>query len=198
MSALAAIPLRKPPQSAPDQRSSPCAKGMLTELIGAAGRTTLAQSLMADATRQGEICALIDASNAWNPEAAAAQGADLSRILWVRCHGDLNKAMQATDLILRAGGFGVVWLDLDGIAARALNRIPASHWYRFRRGVENTETALLVLARQSCAGASAHRKLLCEATAATWNGKLLDDVQFRIQPQKDFGARPMEFSAQAG
>lgn len=198
MSAAAAIPLRKPPQLAPERTQNPCERGLLTELTGSAGRTTLAQSVMAAATRQGEICALVDAANAWNPEAALAQGADLSRILWVRCQGDLNKAMQATDLILRAGGFGVVWLDLDGIAARALSRIPVAHWYRFRRAVENTETALLVLARQSCAGASAHRKLLCEATAASWNGKLLDDVQFRVQPQKDYGARPIEFSAQAG
>ena len=198
MSAAAAIPLRKPPQSAPDQRHHACERGLLTELIGAAGRTTLAQAQISAATRNGEICAVIDATSAWNPEVAAAQGADLDRILWVRCRGDLSKAMQATDLVLRAGGFGVVWLDLDGIDARALSCIPVSHWYRFRRAVEETETALLVLARQSCAGASAHRKLLCEATSTSWNGKLLEDVHFRIQPQKDFGARPIEFSAQAG
>ena len=194
MSAAAlAIPLRKPPQSAQtDQR--PLERGLVTELIGTAGRTTLAQSELARSTRRGEICALIDTSNAWNPEAAVAQGADLARVLWIRCGGDVQKAMQATDLVLRAGGFSLVWLDVEGVPARALSRIPTSHWYRFRKAVENTETALLVLARQSCAGATAHRKLLCEAGEIRWDGRLLREMRIRVEPQKDYGAPAMEVS----
>lgn len=186
--ALAAIPLRKPPQPAPPANPGTIERGLITELIGTAGRTTLAHAAIAQATRHGEICALIDTTNAWNPEAAAALGADLQRILWVRCHHNVPKAMQATDLVLRAGGFGLVWLDLVAIAPRALSRIPTSHWYRFRRAVENSETALLILGQQSCAGASAHRKLLCEAGEIHWTGRLLDEVRIRMQPQKDYGA----------
>jgi hypothetical protein len=186
------ISLRKPPQSVAPAEPRTIERGLITELVGNAGRTTLAQAEVAQATRNGEICALIDATNAWNPEVAAAQGADLSRILWVRCAGNVTKAMQATDLVLRAGGFGLVWLDLEGVTARSLDRIPTSHWYRFRRAVEHTETALLVLARQSCAGASAHRKLLCEAGEIRWSGRLLEQVRIRMQPQKDYGAAARE------
>jgi RecA/RadA recombinase len=189
--AALAIPLRKPPQSA-SRENKPIERGQITELIGQAGRSTMAHTEIAQATRQGQICALIDASNAWNPAAAAAQGADLSRILWVRCGGHLQKAMQATDLVLRAGGFGVIWLDLGGVSAQALSRVPLSHWYRFRRSVENTDTALLVLARQTCTGATAHRKLLCEQGDTRWNGRLLEEMRIRVQPQKDFGAAAME------
>jgi hypothetical protein len=193
--AALAFPLRKPPHletQSVGTAQQPVQRGLVTELLGTAGRTTLAQAEVAKATRRGEICALIDAANAWNPEVAAGQGADLQRILWVRCGGDVQKAMQATDLVLRAGGFGLVWLDLEGIPAQALNRIPTSHWYRFRRAVENTETALLVLARQSCAGASAHRKLLCEVGEARWEGRLLEEMRIRVQPQKDYGAPAVE------
>ena len=62
-------------------------RGALTEIFGPAssGRTSLLLSALAQATRRQEVCALVDASDAFHPEFAAAAGADLSRLLWVRC-----------------------------------------------------------------------------------------------------------------
>jgi recombination protein RecA len=61
--------------------------GAVTEISGTecSGRSTLAFSFLAQRTREGKVCAWIDVSNAFNPEAAAASKIDLARLLWVRC-----------------------------------------------------------------------------------------------------------------
>jgi hypothetical protein len=46
---------------------------------------------LAAATRRGEYCAVVDASDALDPQSAAAAGVDLERLLWVRCGDDLPK-----------------------------------------------------------------------------------------------------------
>src|SRR5579864_514533 len=62
-------------------------RGCLTEIYGPAssGRTTVLLAALAAATRRGEFCALIDASDALDPHSAAAARIDLDRLLWVRC-----------------------------------------------------------------------------------------------------------------
>src|SRR5208282_990130 len=40
---------------------------------------------LARATERGEVCALVDASDAFDPASAAAAGTEMSRLLWVRC-----------------------------------------------------------------------------------------------------------------
>jgi recombination protein RecA len=67
-------------------------RGCLTEICGpvSSGRTTLLLSAVAAATRRGEFCALVDASDTLDPQSAAAAGIELERFLWVRCgeHSD--------------------------------------------------------------------------------------------------------------
>jgi hypothetical protein len=62
-------------------------RGCLTEICGPAssGRTTLLLAALAAATRRGEFCVVVDASDALDPHSAAAAGVDLDRLLWVRC-----------------------------------------------------------------------------------------------------------------
>ena len=62
-------------------------RGCLTEICGPAssGRATLLLSALAAATRRGEFCVVVDASDALDPHSAAAAGVDLYRLLWVRC-----------------------------------------------------------------------------------------------------------------
>jgi RecA/RadA recombinase len=65
-------------------------RGCLTEVCGPAssGRTTLLLAALAAATRRGEFCVVVDASDALDPQSAAAAGVDLERLLWVRCGED--------------------------------------------------------------------------------------------------------------
>jgi hypothetical protein len=84
-------------------------RGCLTEICGPAssGRTTLLLAALAAATRRGEFCAVVDASDVLDPHSAQAAGVDLDRLLWVRC-GDEPKpkshAQQKGCPISRASG----------------------------------------------------------------------------------------------
>src|ERR1700743_3558446 len=61
--------------------------GAITELVGTScsGRTTAALHLLSRFTAEGNVCAWVDVSDAFNPLSAAANGMDLQRLLWVRC-----------------------------------------------------------------------------------------------------------------
>jgi len=73
--------------SALDTLTGGLPRGCLTEICGPAssGRTTVLLAAVAAATRRGEFCAVVDASDALDPQSAAAAGVELERLLWVRC-----------------------------------------------------------------------------------------------------------------
>ena len=136
-------------------------RGCLTEICGPAssGRTTLLLAALAAATRRGEFCAVVDASDALDPQSAAAAGVELDRLLWVRCWENSHKAehnleqlLRVADLLLESGGFGLIALDLGDLPPQTARRIPLTTWFRFRRAVEHTLTVLLAVERQSIAG----------------------------------------------
>ena len=136
-------------------------RGCLTEICGSAssGRSTLLLAALAEATRRGEFCAFVDASDALDPQSVAAAGIELDQLLWVRCGGNsqqveprLEQLMRVADLLLEGGGFGMIALDLGDIPPQNARRIPLATWFRFRRAVEYTPTVLLTIERQSIAG----------------------------------------------
>jgi hypothetical protein len=143
-------------------------RGALTEVFGAAstGRTSFMLSAMAHATEHQEICALVDTSNSFDPESASQAEINFERLLWIRCTNNLEHAFKSTDLLLQAGGFGLVILDLGDVAAKDAKRIISSWWYRFRRTVENTPTALVVITQDSCVRSCA--TLALELKQETW------------------------------
>ena len=78
-------------------------RGCLTEICGPAssGRSTVLLAALAAATHRGEFCALVDASDALDPQSAAAASVELDRLLWVRCGEDPPRRHPSTSL--RAG-----------------------------------------------------------------------------------------------
>jgi recombination protein RecA len=62
-------------------------RGSLVELCGSAssGRTSLAFSLLAEATDRQQACAFVDVGDSLNPLSLAAAGVELPRLLWIRC-----------------------------------------------------------------------------------------------------------------
>jgi len=136
-------------------------RGCLTEICGPAssGRSTLMLSALSAATRRGEYCAVVDASDSLDPQSIAAVGIELDRLLWVRCGENspqaehrLEQLLRTTDLLLESGGFGIIALDLGDLPPQTARRIPLATWFRFRRAVEPTPTVLLAVERQSIAG----------------------------------------------
>ncbi len=127
-------------------------RGAISEIFGPAssGRTSLMLSMLAYATTHEETCAVVDTNDVFAPAAATAAGVDLDRLLWVRCAGNLEHAFKATDLLLHAGGFGLVILDLGDVAGKDARRIITSWWYRFRRTVEDKPTVIMVISEEAC------------------------------------------------
>ena len=114
-------------------------RGALTEIFGPAcsGRTSLLFSALGARTTRAEACALIDGCDAFDPRSAEAAGIDLKQLLWVRCR-NMEQSFRATDLLLQAGGFGFIALDLSDVPSESVHRVPLDTWFRFRRAVEST------------------------------------------------------------
>ncbi len=158
-------------------------RGALSEITGPAssGRTSVMLAALAGATHREEACALVDASDNFDPASAAAAGVDLDRLLWVRCSerdrtslhkgqrrsalGRLEQVLKVTDLLLQGGGFGMVVLDLGDIPVESARRVPLTSWFRFRRAVEPTTTVLLVVEREPCAKTCASLVVRLQRTA---------------------------------
>ena len=82
---------------------------------------------------------------------------------------DLEQALKATDLLLQAGGFGLIVLDLADVPVAAARRIPLTTWFRFRRTVENTSTALVVVEDQPHAKSCASLVMEFSSRQTSWS-----------------------------
>lgn len=170
-------------------------RGALTEICGPAssGRTSVMASLLAEVTRKEEFCALVDASDSFSPHSAEEAGVDLQRLLWVRCSesvrqqetfgkkaterkslGRLEQTLKTTDQLLQSGGFGLIVVDLGDLSPAIARRVPLTSWFRFRRAVENTRTALVVIEQEAYARTCATLVLQLKATQrqAKWSSLL--------------------------
>lgn len=161
-------------------------RGAISEIFGPAssGRTSLMYSMLAYATRHEETCALVDTNDVFAPTAATSAGVDFDRLLWVRCAGNLENAFKSADLLLHAGGFGLVILDLGDVAGKDARRIISSWWYRFRRTVEDRPTVLAVISEEACTRSCAAVTLALNGTAEWSRGKLLRHNAIRVNRQR--------------
>jgi hypothetical protein len=168
--------------------------GEISEVVGArsTGRTTVLIATLAAATARGDIGALVDAWDRFDPVSAAAAGVDLDRLLWVRgpaltvtlelarpavLQQAVQRAIRAFDLIVRAGGFGIVALDLAGAPARALQALPFTTWLRLAHANEGRQTAGLVIAERPL-GRSARGACVQLAAAPRWTGASAQSRRF--------------------
>jgi hypothetical protein len=179
-------------------------RGALTEIVGAAssGRTSLLLSILAEATARDEVCAVVDAEDAFDPAAAADSGARLDRILWVRCGHSAERALKAADLLIQGGGFGVLAMDLGDTPPETARRISLTSWFRLRRAVENTPTVLVTLAFQSNAKTCASLILECRREAVRWTGaphtsRLLRDIGVQVESKRRRKSCSPVFTAKA-
>ncbi len=179
-------------------------RGAITDVHGprSSGRTSLLVSALAEATARQEVCALVDSSDAFDPASAAAAGADLARLLWVRCGGRPDRALKAADLLIQAGGFGLVALDLGDVAPAVARRIPLASWFRFRRAIENTPTVMLVLEQEPTVKTCASLILELRRREIAWSGaagcsQLLRGLRVDAAPRKPVRSQPVSFDARA-
>lgn len=124
-------------------------RAALSELIGArsSGRTAVLLASLAAALSQGEAAVLIDVGGGLDVRMARRAGFELARLLWVRA--DLKQALAAAELVVAAGGFGLVAVDLADLRSR----VPTAAWQRLRRAAERLGTAVLLAATNRVEGA---------------------------------------------
>lgn len=148
-------------------------RGQLSEIAGApsTGRSTVAIAALAAAADRGEAVALVDTCDRFDPVSAAACGLALARLLWVRpMDGDPARALKAFSLILQAGGFGVVVLDLAEVPAAALRRFPWTTWMRIARMIEGSETVALLIGAERLSRSAGGVTIALAPSPVRWQG----------------------------
>jgi hypothetical protein len=160
-------------------------RGQVSEIAGprSSGRLTLLLQMVGAAARRGEIAAFVDTFDRFDVASAAAAGVDLDRLLWIRGQAitripaagsdlfdrTLDRALKALNLVLQAGGFGLVAIDLADVPPLALRRLPYTTWLRVQRIVEGSDTACVLVTPEPLAR-SAGGLTLTLGAAAQWAG----------------------------
>ncbi len=147
-------------------------RGHLSEIVGArsTGRFTVLCRTLAAAAERGEAVALIDTCDRFDPASAEAAGLDLSKLLWVRDTGDAPRALKAMNLVLQAGGFGVVAFDLADVPPMELRRFPYTTWMRIARVIEGSQTATVLVGTERLARSPGGVTIALETTQGHWSG----------------------------
>jgi hypothetical protein len=134
-------------------------RGRISEFVGpvGSGRTTIAARFISAATSAGEVVAWIENSRGFDPADIAAGCANLDRVLWASVdeHRKLafdhsgrvrryrfSSVFKAAEMVLKAGGFGLVVIDIGASAAP----MPQSIALRLAREAERSSAAVIVLA----------------------------------------------------
>jgi hypothetical protein len=149
-------------------------RGHISEIVGArsTGRTTVLCRMLAEGAARGEALALVDTSDRFDPASAAAAGVDLSRLLWVRPDtADPVRALKALNLVVQAGGFGLVVFDLADVPALALRQFPCTTWMRIARTIEGSQTVAVVVAAERLARSPGGVTIALDATPGESRGR---------------------------
>jgi hypothetical protein len=141
-------------------------RGRISEITGRAGsgKTSIAASFAAFATRRGEVAAWLDTACSFDPESMAAAGVDLRRMLWASMRSESTRLrstllkgrpvglgvrsrhqsaiVKAAELVLEAGSFGLVVVDF-GEAPRSLTYASS---LRIARAAERSGAAVIAIA----------------------------------------------------
>ena len=87
-------------------------RGRVTEIFGpeSSGKSTLAMHVVAEAQRNGGVCAYIDAEHAMDPIYAAAIGVDVDQLL-ISQPDTGEQALEICDMLTRSGAIDVIVVD---------------------------------------------------------------------------------------
>jgi recombination protein RecA len=82
----------------------------------------------------------------------------------------LDRAVKATGLVLAAGGFGLVALDLADVPRRTVMRLPFTTWFRLQRALDGSDTVLAIVATDPVARSAGGVSLRVAGTPC-WQGR---------------------------
>lgn len=109
---------------------------------------------------------------------------------WAR----LEQGLRATDLLLQAGGFAAIVLDLGDTAPEQASRIPLATWFRYRQAAERTQCSLVIVGARGYAKSAAAVVLECSArNAEAMGGTVLRGFEFQVRRERERSA-PIEIT----
>jgi recombination protein RecA len=87
-------------------------RGRVVEIYGpeSSGKSTLAMHVVAEAQRNGGICAYVDAEHAMDPTYARSIGVDIDELL-ISQPDTGEQALEITDMLVRSGALDVIVID---------------------------------------------------------------------------------------
>ncbi|MGA1362580.1 MAG: recombinase RecA [Ilumatobacteraceae bacterium] len=87
-------------------------RGRVVEIYGpeSSGKSTLAMHVVAEAQRNGGVCAYVDAEHAMDPVYAKAIGVDIDQLL-ISQPDTGEQALEIADMLIRSGALDVVVID---------------------------------------------------------------------------------------
>jgi recombination protein RecA len=78
----------------------------------------------------------------------------------------IEQGLKSADLILQAGGFGAIVVDLGSIAPEFVSRVDLATWHRYRVAAERTQSSIVLLTQYVCAKSSAELLLRLDPAEA--------------------------------
>jgi recombination protein RecA len=96
----------------------------------------------------------------------------------------LDQALRVTDLLMNAGGFAAIVLDLGSVAPEYATRVPLATWFRFRAVADSSRTSLLLMTQKPCARSSA-AALLRLAPSSILGNTVVECVEYKFEVEKE-------------
>jgi hypothetical protein len=94
----------------------------------------------------------------------------------------IEQALRVTDLLLQAGGFSAIVLDMAGIAPEHASRVPLATWFRYRAAAERTQASILLLTQLPCAKSSGELLLRFHpGTARNDQSTVFTGIEHRVE-----------------
>lgn len=100
---------------------------------------------------------------------------------WAR----IEQALRVTDLLLQAGGFSAIVLDMAGIVPEYVSRVPLATWFRYRVAAERTQASVLLLSQHPCAKSSGELLLRFQpGEARTDEATVFTGIEHRVEMER--------------
>jgi recombination protein RecA len=97
----------------------------------------------------------------------------------------IERAIKALNLVLQAGGFSIVALDLGDVSIREIRSLPYTTWLRVQRAIEGSDTACVLIVPEPIARSAGGVTLTLNGVAR-WDGT---SARSRRLTGADVGAR---------
>jgi recombination protein RecA len=108
----------------------------------------------------------------------------------------LDQAIRATDLLLQAGGFSAIVLDMGSVAPEFALRVPLATWFRYRAAAERTHASVLLLTQHACTKSSAGLVLHCQPSQVDPSSTtVLTGAEHRIEIARERFSKVVDFDS---